>query len=301
MRLRLLFVVCLLSFGVSFEARAQLTLLGQFNPSAEGDLCGLGYDQTDGNVWVYGCSSTVVSRYSSAGVFQSSVPRPGESANDVDVEFASSAFGLNAALVPKGTLVFVNGESGTADLYAVDKTSGAVVATLATSFGASHVVGGAYHPILGQFFLVQDNVPGATAENRVTAVDTVTGASISTFQTTSTGFTVSFGDLEVCNATGNLLLVSSIETDIAEFTPAGALVQLHPLPVGVSALSGIGVNDAAGEIWVSGTGGLVSRLGGSVCPALPSPIPTMPSAGFVGLALLIAGASVAAALRRRAV
>jgi hypothetical protein len=300
MRLRLLLAVGLFSFGVSFEARAQLTLLSQFNPSAEGDLCGVGFDQIDGDVWVYGCSSAVVSRYSAAGVFQSSVPRPGESANDVDVEFASSAFGLNATLVPEGTLVFVNGESGTADLYAVDKASGAVVATLVTSFGASHVVGGAYHPSLARFFLVQDNVPGAAAENRVTEIDTVTGSSISTFQTTGT-FAVSYGDLEVCNATQNLLVVSSVETDIAEYTPAGALVQLHPLPVGVTALSGIGVNDAAGEIWVASTGGSVFRLGGSVCPAAPSPIPTMPSAGFVGLALLIVGATFAAANRHRAI
>lgn len=296
----LLLALVLLSFGVSREARAQLTLLNQFNPSAEGELCGVGFDQIDGNVWVYGCSSTVVSRYNPAGVFQSSIPRPGESANDVDVEFAPTAFTLNATLVPKGALLFINGESATADIYAVDKTSGAVIASLATSFGASHVVGGAYHPSLARFFLVQDNVPGAAAENLVAEIDTVTGSSISTFQTTGT-FAVSFGDLEVCSATRNLLLVSSLQTSIAEYTPAGVLVQLHPLPVGVSALSGIGVNDAAGEIWVAGTGGLVSRLSGSVCPAAPSPIPTMPSAGFIGLALVVVGATFAAAYRRRAV
>lgn len=298
-RVLFLAMVWLFSFGVSGESRAQLTLLSQFNPSGASDLCGLGFDQTDGNVWLYGCSDATVQRYSSAGVFQSSVPRPGESANDVDVEFAPAAFTLNATLVPKGSLLFINGETGPADIYAVDKTSGAVIASLATSFGVSHVVGGAYHPSLARFFLVQDNVPGAADENRVAQIDTVTGSVLSSFQTTA-NFDVFFGDMEVCNSTRNLLVVSSAETSIAEYTPAGVFVQSHPLPVGVSSLAGIGVNDAAGEIWVAGNGGIVWRLGGSVCPAAPSPIPALPKSALIVLALLIVGTSCAA-IRRRSV
>ena len=52
-----------------------------------------------------------------------------------------------------------------------------------------------------------------------------------------------FRDLEVCNATGNLIAVSSNETRIAEYTPTGTFVQYFPLPGGVSSLAGIGIDD----------------------------------------------------------
>lgn len=51
-------------------------------------------------------------------------------------------------------------------------------------------------------------------------------------------------------------------SSIAEFTPQGAFVQLLSLPPGVSSISGIGLDDGRGEIWLSGTGGDVWRLGG---------------------------------------
>jgi hypothetical protein len=191
----------------------------------------------------------------------SSVPRPGESANDVDVEIAPESLMLGSTTIPAGTLLFINGETGPADIYAVDSVTGAVIATLVTSFGSSHVVGGAYHAARDTFFLVQDKVPGGASANRVAEINPVTGAIINTFQTTG-HFVVNFGDLEVNAATGNLFLVSSDEDSIGEFTPAGVFVQDLALPAGVVNLSGIGMDDATGEAWVSGTGGTVWHLGG---------------------------------------
>ena len=297
-RVALLAASWLLVLGTSSESRATLTLLGQFNPSNTGSLCGLAFDPTAANVWVYGCSASDVQRYSTAGLFLSSVTRPGESANDVDVEIAPGPFTLAATDVPRGGLLFINGETAVAEIYAVDKTSGAVNETLNTSFGVSHVVGGAYHSRRATLFLVQDNVPGAADENEVAEIDPVTGSVLNTFQTTAT-FSVSFGDIEVCNSTGNLLVVSSAESDMAEYTPTGAFVQFHPLPVGVSSLSGIGVDDAAGEIWVGSTGGVVSRLGGTACPA-PAAVPALQEFGVAGLVLLLVGSSLAVFTRRRA-
>jgi hypothetical protein len=296
-RVVLLGVLWLCSLLASGESRAALTLLDQFDPVNAGSLCGVGFDQSDGGVWVYACSAADVQRYSSTGAFLSAVPRPGESANDVDVEFAPTALALGATTVPEGSLLFVNGETGVADIYAVDKLTGAVIASLNTSFGISHVVGGAYHTRLARFFLVQDNVPGAADENRVATIDTVTGLVLSSFQTTAT-FSVNFGDIEVCHATRNLLVVSSVETSIAEFTPLGAFVQSHPLPAGVSSLSGIGVDDATGEIWVSGTGGAVWRLGGDACAATPLPIPALPMVGLFVLGLVLVASLTVTAQRR---
>jgi hypothetical protein len=56
-------------------------------------------------------------------------------------------------------------------------------------------------------------------------------------------------------------VVSSIEDSMAEFTPLGSLVKKHGLPAGVSTLSGIAIDCAAGEAWVSSTSGNVYHLG----------------------------------------
>ena len=186
----------------------------------------------------------------------------------------------------RGTLLFVNGETGAAEIYAVDKQTGTIIDTLATAFGVSHVVGGAYHPERNTFFLVQDNVPGTADQNRIAEINPSDGSVINTFQITAS-FNVSFG--EVCASSGNLFVVSSVETRIAEYTPVGALVQYHALPAGVSSLSGIGLDDLSGEAWVSGTGGGVWRLGGLPCQ--PTALPLLQRPGPYVLASALATAA----------
>ncbi len=244
-----------LVLAASDAAFAQLTITAQFDPSASSDNCGLAFDSSAHEVWIHECSGANVQRYSTAGTLLSSaVARPGEAANDVDVELSTAPFSLAATVLPANALLFINGETGPAEIYALDKTTGAVLSTLNTSFGASHVVGGAYHRIRGTLFLVQDKVAGATNGNRIAEISPATGSVLSTFQIAST-FSVNFGDLEVCNATGNLIAVSSDESRIAEYTPTGTLVQYFPLPVGVSSLAGIGIDESTGDLWVASSAG----------------------------------------------
>ena len=138
----------------------------------------------------------------------------------------------------------INGESGVVEVYALDKSDGTVLAILVTAYGGSHVVGGGYHPTRDTLFFIQDTVPAGIPGDRVGEVDPVTGAVLNTFQTTP-GYSVFFGDLDIAQS-GNLLLVSSSQSTLAEFTPAGALVQTMPLPIGVSGLSGIAVTSESG-------------------------------------------------------
>ena len=278
--LRLLSILGVLASGGS--AGAQLVIESTFNPSSAVDLCGVAVDSATGDVWVYDCLSADVQRYSSAGAFLASIPRPGESANDVDVEFSPVGFTLDATPVPPGTLLFINGETGPAEIYALDKSTGTVVETLNTAFGASHVVGGAFHPDRRTVFLVQDNVPAAADRNRIAEVDPTSGLVLSSFQIPS--FPVSYGDVEVCASTGSLFVVSSIQTSIAEFTPAGTIVGTYPLPAGVVTLSGIGINDGTGEAWVSSTNGNVWRLSGLPCPACAPALTIAKAAGEVRIA-----------------
>ena len=63
----------------------------------------------------------------------------------------------------------------------MNPTHGAVLATLVTAFGNSHVVGGAYHAGRGTLFLLRGKVPGAPNGNRIAEINPVTGAVLNTF------------------------------------------------------------------------------------------------------------------------
>lgn len=261
------FLPCVLAFAAcaliaSTRARAQLTTQGTFTTGLAG--VSLGVDHTTGEVWAYASFGAQIFRYSPTGAPLGSVPRPGESANDVDIEVTSSALTLGSTPLPEGTLLFINGESGTVDIYAINKNTGAVLATLVTQFGVSHVVGGAHHAGRGTIFLVQDRVPGSPNANVVAEINPQTGAVLGSFRITDVRplFTVNFGDLEV-GGNGNLFIASSDEVTIAEFTPAGVFVAEHALPTGVDNLSGIGIDRSRCELWGMETGGIVWRLGAS--------------------------------------
>ena len=116
----------------------ELTLLGQFNPSNASGLCGIGYDQTTDNVWVFGCFANDLQSYSNSGTYINSITRPGESANDVDIEFAPETilFGASSTSLPIGTLLFINGETSVAEIYALNKETGEIIETVITDFGA---------------------------------------------------------------------------------------------------------------------------------------------------------------------
>jgi hypothetical protein len=211
------------------------------------------------------CLGAELRRYSTAGVLLSSVSMPGEAANDVDLDVAPAGSPLAGSSVAEGNLWVTNGETGPADIYAVDPQADAGLApSLTTAFGNAHVVGGALHVNRGTYFAVQDRVPGASLGNQVAEIDLSSGAVLNNFSTLP-NFDVNYGDLEVCQATGHLFLVSSNEASLAEFTPEGVFVAKYPLPVPVAGLSGIGIDDATGRAWVSGTGGNAWLLEGVPC------------------------------------
>jgi hypothetical protein len=242
---------------------AQLTISSSFNPAGLSSLCALGYDTVLHKVWVYNCSGDSIHCFDTSGVKLGAVIAPGESANDVDVEIAPVAFTMAGTAIPQGTLLFINGETDSAEIYAIDPLSGLILDTLRTSFGNSHVVGGGYSHGTGSFFLVQDNVPGATLENMIGEVNPLSGAVIQTFQIGSL-FSVSYGDLEV-GENGNLYVASSVEDSILELTTQGQLVQMHDLPAGVSSVSGMDLNCGSAEVWVCSTNGTVYSMGASNC------------------------------------
>lgn len=266
MKRNLLFLFAFLSLGISIKSSAQIILLNSFNPSDAGSLCGIGYHADSSHIWIYGCNSNFLQCYDHSGNLLNSFTPPGGAANDVDIEISPEQIEFHESNLLQGQLLFVHGENDATEIYAVDNTTGIIIDTLQAKFGNDHVVGGAYHPTRNTFFLVQDNVPGADLENLIAEIDPISGDTLQTFQITEY-FIVSYGDIEV-GENGNLFVVSSVEDEIAEFSPEGTFIQVHALPAGVSQLSGIALDCATGEAWVSGTGGLVFHLGQFPCGSL---------------------------------
>ena len=245
---------------IRFAAPAQLTILSQFNPSNTGGTCGIAYNAPAGELMVIGCNASTIDRYAVDGTFLSSATMVGEAANDVDVDMSPSDLVMNGTFVAQGQLLLVNGETGAADIYAIDEVTNAVIDTLVAGFGSSHVVGGSYHPQRGTFFLVQDNVPGGFVENRVAEVDATTGDTLLSFSV-QPYFDVNYGDLDISPVSGHLFIVSSDDDGIAEFTPDGVFVTEHALPSGVSDLSGIALDNDLQGAWVCNVSGEVFNLG----------------------------------------
>ncbi len=203
-------------------------------------------------LYIYDGNSAEVQVRDRSGNLNEPMEWQGEGANDADLDVTPVAMSLNNVSLPQGTLLMFNGETGPTEVYAMDPENYVVLAQLNTSFGASHVVGGAYNPISETLFLLQDNVPGVINGNLVAEVDPNTGAVLSSFSIANPNpfFNVSFGDLDVNNVTGNLYLVSSIDSRIAEFTRDGRLVRYLPLPAGPSNPSGIAINQGADRLWL---------------------------------------------------
>lgn len=249
-----------LLFIASLPIHAQLTVLTQFDPSNTGGTCGIAYNSPAGEIMVIGCNASTIDRYAEDGTFISSATMVGGSANDVDIDMSPSDLTLNGTFVAQGQLLLVNGETGAAEIYAIDEATNQVIDTLGAGFGDSHVVGGSYHPQRGTFFLVQDNVPGGFVENRIAEIDATTGDTIQTFSV-QPYFDVNYGDLDISPVSGNLFIVSSSDNGIAEFTPDGVFIAEHTLPTGVSDLSGIALDNDLQGAWVCNTSGIVFKLG----------------------------------------
>jgi hypothetical protein len=230
-------------------------------PTGLGGLCAVAFDAADSEVLVYPCSGATIHRRSTAGADLGTIARPGEAADDVDLEVAPVAFTLGTTAVAAGALLFANGETDVTELYTPETSA---TAALVTQFGASHVVGVAVHPTRGTLFLSQDR-NGATNPSTIAEINPTTGAVVAMFPTTPQ-FTINYGDIDVCGSSGNLFVVSNVERTIAEFTPAGVFVNAYALPAQVGGASGIALEgDAAGSAWISDTGGGLWRLSGLPC------------------------------------
>jgi hypothetical protein len=237
-----------------------------------GSLVGLAANEYKQALYLYPAFGSAIQLMNRLGVNLGAVTMQGEGANDVDLDIAQQAFTLKDAQIPQGSLLIFNGETDVTEIYAVDANSGTLLSKLDTAFGASHVVGGAYNPVTNTIWLIQDNVPAGALGNRVAQIDPVTGQVLSSFSTITAqhSFGVSYGDLHINPHNGHILLVSSIQSSIAEFDVDGNLVRLLALPQGVTTISGLAVSADGKTLWLASTSGVVFELGFANLGAVPT-------------------------------
>lgn len=263
----------------------QLAIRHSLNPGL-GSLVGLSINEYQQDLYLYPAFAAAVQLIDRLGVSQGSLPMQGEPANDVDLDITAQAFVLKDSQIPQGSLLIFNGETNATEIYAVNPATGALLARLDTAFGASHVVGGAYNPVSRTLWLLQDNVPAAGVGNVVAQIDPITGQVLSSFNllTAQHSYGVSFGDLHINPNNGNILLVSSIQSAMAEFDRTGKLVRLLSLPAGVSSISGLAVSADGARLWLASTNGEVHELGFAnqgVVPTLTVALLSGPANGSV--------------------
>lgn len=270
-------------------ANAQ-TLEGSFSPGI-GPIVGIAYDPVSGNLFLYPDFSVSILEYTPTGTqVPPDIGSPAPASNDYDLDFTPEAVIIGGTPVPANTLLVINAENTAAQtLFALNKDTGAVLASLNVTAASGQKVGGAYHAGRDTLFVLGWNT------DIVSELDPATGAIVNSFPVKPVGspaFDVFFGDLEVNQNSGNLFLVSDNQSTIRELTPTGGFVQdLAVGGLGVSSMSGIAFNDAAGEAFISSTNGTVYHLGGF--PAIPEPA----ALALLPVGLLLAGR---AATRRRA-
>ena len=271
--------------GNALRQGNQLAIRHSLNPGL-GSLVGLSINEYQQDLYLYPAFATAIQLIDRLGASQGNLPMQGEAANDVDLDITPQAFTLKDSQIPQGSLLIFNGETNATEIYAVNPATGALLARLDTAFGASHVVGGAYNPVSRTLWLLQDNVPAAGVGNIVAQIDPITGQVLSSFNliTAQHSYGVSYGDLHINPYNGNILLVTNIQSAMAEFDRTGKLLRLLPLPAGVSGISGLAVSADGARLWLASTNGEVYELGFAnqgVVPTLTATLLSGPANGSV--------------------
>jgi len=262
-------------------------LLNTYNTGA-GCLNAAAFNSATDQVWVKSCFGSY-RVYNRDGTLAGTLPDSHPS-DDSDFTFANEAVDLGGTSVAAGSILYGNGDDSRGPrLSGIDPSTGAeiasVVAPAATgpSFGFGGVlVGTGYSATSNSFFLL------SWSADRIMEFDAATGDQLNNFSISPSGpaaYDVYYGDVEVNDATGNLLIVSDADTRLRELTSSGAFVQdIDIYALGISGISGLGLDQYRGELWLSSTNGHIYQLGGfEALPPTEAPAPASIALFALGL------------------
>ncbi len=246
-------------YSWSFTTGGLAVLAGSFDPGV-GLLVAIAFDEATGEIYVHDDFSDTIRVFDDQGTpLGRTIPRPGLSSNDIDLDFTTAPSTMGATQLPLNTLLVHNGEAPDGTLFAVDKTDGTVLDSMVVSTGGN-VVGGAFHARRGTFFAVSWNT------DVISEVELQTGAILNSFPVTPAGapaYDVFYGDIEVDPVSGNIYLVSSSASALRVLTPDGAWIDDYDLAAaGVPTPSGIAWDPELRIAWISSTNGLVYAVEG---------------------------------------
>lgn len=261
----------------SAPATAAPSVVSSFDTGV-GSLVAIGFDPATGNLFVYPEHGADIMEFTPAGQeVTPRIPRPAAgTSNDFDLDFALEGLNVGGTAVPANSLLAINGDEEPDRLYALDKNSGSVLASVALP--SLNPVGGAHHPGRDSYFVVD------YAADELEELDANSGAVINSFPVTPAGagaFDVFYGDVDVSEATGNVFVVSNYQTAkqqtiIRELTPTGTFVLDHNLTsLGINEMAGIAL-DGAGDAWLATRNGVVYKVTG--LSDVPSECTTDPNA-----------------------
>jgi hypothetical protein len=235
-------------------------VLSSFDPGL-GLLVAIGLDPATGNLFLYDDFAASIFEYTPAGTqVAPAIPNPGTASNDHDFDFLLEDTSVGGTVVPAGALLVMNGEITPRTIYAIEASTGAILATLPTTL--PNPVGMSYHTARTTFFAVD------WVDDLIRELDPSTGAVLASFPVTPAGapaWDMYFGDIEVDQETGRLLLVSSSQGTVRVLAATGAFVADHDAgSAGVGSMSGIAWNDLTSTAWLSTTQGIVHHVDGIV-------------------------------------
>jgi Ca2+-binding RTX toxin-like protein len=199
------------------------------------------------SVFVYAPFSATINEFSKAGAAFGTIPRPGASSNDFDLDIAESGFTLGTGTVAAGDLFVTNGETVPQSLFGVNR-AGTVTGQL--DFPSGSLVGGSHHSARNSVFLVD------YAGDIIKEYDPAgSGTLLNQFPVVPTGstfpFDVFYGDVAVSPITGNLYIVSSSHPYVREMTPTGGFVRDYEVgSLGPLGMSGIDIDPVSGNAWI---------------------------------------------------
>jgi hypothetical protein len=248
------------SFQWSFTTSAQrLSVASSFNP-ALGLLVAVAFDPVSRNLFLYDDFAPGIIEFTTTGTLVTpTIANPGTAANDHDLDFLTEALVIGGTSVSTNALIVMNGEdTPLRRVYALNKDTGAVLASV--TIPMSDPVGLAFHGIRNTFFGID------WTRDVVEELNPANGAVLASFPVTPTGapaWDTYYGDVEVDQRSGNLILVSSGQPVVRILSPTGAwLADVAVGGLGLTNMSGIAWDDATATAWISTTGGTVHQLVG---------------------------------------
>ena len=258
-------------------APASGQILASFDPDGNQPIA-VGYGNDE--VFVYDDFDSVIQVFDRAGTPLRTLPRPGSSSNDFDLDVADDPLVLGGTPVPAGSLLASNGDDAPDVVYALDPLTGTVLASV--TIGNDETVGVSYNPADGRLYSVD------WTDDLIRVFDPADGSAITSFPVAPAGsppLDVFYGDVDV-DADGNLQIVTDVVEQTRVLTTSGDFVRDFDLslvsPDDDLDLSGIAFDNRRGEAWVTSRGGLVYRLDGFPVPEPAAATLTL-AAGLLGL------------------